>query len=432
MRDHLLPSSLPRPETRSRHCAGVDVEAARWTPQALEALMDHLAGRGRHALAALEVSEIATAWQETTADFRDSGSAERRRLEPVLGHSCRLSPGGLSAALDTVLGGVSGESAARLFAQAAQKNAPGSPVVVLLASNLPALALQPLLPALALRRPVLLKSPSAEPLFAPAFLDALTRREPRLVDAVAAVTWPGGTQDLEAPVLTAAGRVLAYGEATTVADVEARAPGKIRAYGPKTSLAAVAPRVDPGEVVDGLARDIALFDQRGCLSIAAVYVEGDMGTAGALATALATALSPLADRWPPGPPERSAMAAVRHLRAEAEMRGLLRPPVADDTLAVGTVVVESRPDFRPTPGLRTVRVQPVADLRRLPELLSPWRDRIQGVALADGEAGQRSLTSALTRLGVSRIAPPGELQSPNALWHNGGVHPLEALGGFDG
>ena len=101
-----------------------------------------------------------------------------------------------------------------------------APVLAVLASNLPALAVQPLLPALALRRPVLLKSPSSEPLFAPAFLAALTRREPRLAGAVAAATWPGGDAELEAPLLAAAGAVVAYGGAEALADLARRAAGK--------------------------------------------------------------------------------------------------------------------------------------------------------------------------------------------------------------
>lgn len=435
--DHHLPPGLPSPESRGRELRGVSYRAARWTPAGLGALAAHLAGPGRTALEALETADIEAAWQATVAAFRDVRSPERRTLDPALAPLCRLSRPGLTAGLEAVLGGVAGEPASRLFAEAggllAARSPDRSPVAVLLASNLPALAVQSLLPALALRRPVLLKSPSAEPLFTPAFLDALTRREPRLAAALAAVTWPGGDRDPEAPVLAAAGRVLAYGEAETVADVEARAPGKVTAYGPRTSLAVLGPGVDPSEAAEGLARDVALFDQRGCLSVAAVYVGGGEGRADTLAAELATALDRHAGLWPPGPVDdpgaQAAVAAVQQIRAEAELRGLTRPRVADDSIPVGTVVVEPEPAFRPSPGLRTVRVHPLTDLRRLPELLTPWRDRLQGAALA-GE-GAQALTPALTDLGISHTAPPGRLQTPDALWHNGGVHPLAALGGGD-
>jgi len=292
-------------------------------------------------------------------------------------------------------------------------------VLVVLASNLPALAVQPLLPALLLRRPVLLKSPSAEPLFAPAFLAALARREPRLAGAVAAATWPGGDVEMEAPVLAKAGTVLAYGDQAALDDLQRRAPGKLIGYGPKTSLAVIGARVDPHEAAEGLARDIALFDQRGCLSIAAVYTAGD---APALAERLNSALADYARRWPPGPPARSVLAAVQHLRLEAELRGLWQSslPVRE-----GTVVVDPDPGFRPSSGLRTVRVHALEDLARLPALLGSWRGRLQGAALA-GEDGWR-LEPALTSLGISRCAPPGDLQSPDATWHNGGIDPLAAL-----
>jgi hypothetical protein len=88
-------------------------------------------------------------------------------------------------------------------------------------------------------------------------------------------------------------------------------------------------------------------------------------------------------------------------------------------LGAGTVVLEPNPAFRPTPGLRTVRVHPLADLGALPGLLAPWQGRLQGVVLAGAAA--RALEPALRRLRASRFTPPGELQTPDATWHNGGV-----------
>jgi hypothetical protein len=421
LRDAFLPAPLAHSrEPRFRRMERpVPYLSARWTPEALERIVAALR-EGEAALRAIPAEDLLAAWGDTVATFLRPGSLERRALDPPLARLCGLSREGLKAGLDAVLGGVRREPAAALLAQARPAAEDAGPVLAILASNLPALAVQPLLPALLVRRPVLLKSPSAEPLFAPAFLAALARREPRLAGAVAAAAWPGGEVDLEAPVLAGMGTVLAYGERETLDDLERRAPGKVIGYGPKTSLAVIGAEVDLREAAEGVARDVALFDQRGCLSVAAVYTAGD---AAALAERLGEALLDLARRWPPGPPMRPLVAAVQHLRLEAEMRGLWQSSLPPRQ---GTVIVDPAPEFRPSPGLRTVRVHPLADLSRLPAILEPWRGRLQGAALAGDDAWR--LKPRLMKLGISRCAPPGELQSPDATWHNGGINPLEVLG----
>lgn len=364
-------------------------------------------------------SDLLAAWGATVEAFLDPGSPERRALGPDLARTTRLSPEGLAAGLEAVLGGVRTEPAAALLAEAETLPLGGEPVLAILASNLPALAVQPLWPALALRRPILLKSPSAEPLFVPAFLAALVRREPRLEPAVAAASWTGGDERLEAPALAGADMVIAYGDETALADLRRRAPGRLVEYGPKTSLAVVSELAAAEGLARRLARDIALFDQRGCLSIAAVYTTCDPEV---LAVRLEEALTGM---WPPGPADPAALAMVQQARLEAEMRGLRRPRSA---VTVGTVLVEPEPAFRPSPGLRTVRIHPlgpVSDLGRLPDVLAPWRGRLQGAALAGEDAWR--LAPALAGLGISRCAAPGELQSPDVTWHNGGIHPLRAL-----
>jgi hypothetical protein len=370
---------------------------------------------------------LLAAWTETVETFRDPASPERRALDPALGAAVRLSPEGLSAGLEAVLGGVAGERAAEVFRAAAERREERErpPVLVVLAGNVPGLAVQPLLPALALGRRVVLKSSSAEPCFAPAFVAALAGREPAVSELVTATTWRGGDEAVEAPLLAECDPVLAYGDAPAIAALERRATGRVIAYGPKTSLAVVGPAADPAAVVPGLARDVALFDQRGCLSIAAVYVEGDEARAADVAAALAAELGRLADLWPPGPATPGELAAARHTRDEATMAGARLLPLAS---AAGCVILDHRPAFRPTPGRRTVRVHTLGDLSALPRLLAPWAGRLQGLALAGlPPATEAELVATLTPLGLSRFAPPGRLQHPDTRWHNGGIDPLEAL-----
>jgi hypothetical protein len=70
-------------------------------------------------------------------------------------------------------------------------------------------------------------------------------------------------------------------------------------------------------------------------------------------------------------------------------------------------------------------VHPLPGLDGLCRILAPWRGRLQGAALA-GAAAWR-LAPGLAGLGISRCSSPGELQTPDAAWHNGGVDPLQAL-----
>ncbi len=414
----LIDTTIRRRGPVARRRGAIAWQAATWTPDALGQLAAQLARST--ILEELPPHHLLEVWSATIEEFLDRATPTREALDAPLAALCGLSPAGLAAGLTAVLGGVRRESARRLFHDAQKLPDRGSGlIVVILASNIPALALQPLLPALALRRPVLLKSASAEPLFAPAFVTALCRREPRLRPALAAVTWPGGERSLEERVLAAAAKVVAYGGGEAMRDLDARAGGKLVAYGPRISLAAVAAGSATPTVADGLARDIALFDQRGCLSVQAIVTDDDPI---ALARAVGEALGRRAELWPMGEVDPRLAAAVRQIRDEAQMRALF---VAELELGKGTVVVEDEPVLRPSPGLRTVRIYPLDDLRQLPEVLRPWRGRLQGVALA-GE-GARSLEPALRDLGVSRFCPPGELQYPGATWCNSGISPLGSL-----
>lgn len=425
--DAALPPGFLRPAHAIAEVSGVAFPSARFGPDELARLAARLEG-GAAGLRRLADDELLAAWEETVGELLDPRSAVRERLDPALVRLCRLSPEGLQAGLDAVLGGVRGRPARDLVAQARRRPATPGVVLVVLASNLPALAVQPLLPALALRRPTLLKSPSAEPLFAPALVAGLARRLPALADAVAAVTWRGGDRTVEGPLLERVARVIAYGDDDSIADLAGRAPGRVVAFGSRASLALVAADADLGETARGLSRDVALFDQRGCLSVQAIWAE-DAGTgrAVALARALSAELDTLAERWPPGPVDPGSAARLHQTTAELQMRGI---PVVSLGLGRGTVWVEPEARFTPSPGLRSLAVHPVSTLASVPEALLPWSGRLQGAALA-GSIPER-IRHELAALGINRCAPPGELQAADALWHNGGGHPLEALSGGDG
>jgi hypothetical protein len=362
----------------------------------------------RPRLAALPKERLASVWAETIAELRGF-EALRQKLAASLGFSSES----LAAGLEVILDSVAGPDALALF-EAPPSAAPG-PLLIFLAATPPGLAAQALLPALALRRPALLKTSSAEPDFAPLLVELLAAREPILGAAYAAATWRGGDRMIEAPLLAAAGRVIAYGGGEAMADLASRCPSFF-GFGPKISLAIVGPGA-----ARGLARDIALFDQRGCLSVQLVLTTGDPAMLG---RELATALADEAVRLPPGPADTAALSEIRLLREEAALRGAWVAPLP---LRQGTVMVEPPGSpLLPSPGGRTVRIHPLARLEDAIALLRPWQGLLQGAALA---GGAEILGPALTALGVTRIAPPGELQQAGlAGWPNGGRPLLEIFG----
>lgn len=397
--------------------------ASAWAPAGLRALVAHLATRGPQALAAIPLARRLALWEETIAAFLEPGSPERSALLPRLLASARLSAEGLTEALEIVLGGAVGPAAAAMARRAgAQAGDTASTLAgVVLAGNIPGLAVQSLLPALLLGRPLLLKSASSEPWFAPALIAALVAREPTLAEAFAAVTFAGDDDAALTAAFGDADPLLAYGGTEAVASLAATFGERLVAHGPKASVAFVGGAVDPVGTARGLARDIALFDQRGCLSVQAVYTEGDPEE---LAAALAWALLLESARLPHGPIDAATASAVQQLRSEAELRTGVRKELQLE-LAAGTVLVERKTFFRPVPGLRTVRVHGVSKLTDALPALAPWQGKLQGAVLAGPTADE--LAATLPLLGFSRLASPGELQSADASWANGGIDPLAAL-----
>ncbi|MDE2850987.1 MAG: hypothetical protein OXP74_10280 [Acidobacteriota bacterium] len=360
-------------------------------------------------LRAIPNDALLTAWNDTLGAFLDADSPERRDLDPDLLQSTGLSPAGLDHGLRTIGTGMLGEPAAAEVQRPHRQREDGFSLVVLPAEP-PGLILQSLLPALAARAPVLFKSSRAEPHFAPAFLAALGRRLPALCDAYAAATWTGGDPAIEAPLHASARLVVAYGGEATIDALQSAAVGRLVAFGPRLSLGWVGRDADPEPAARDMALDVATFDQRGCLSVHAVFAEPDI--APTFAGALAEALRQLALQLPPGQSHAADRAGVRLAREDADLRGL---DWCGDALDAGTVILDPDPRISPSPGLRTVRTHPVESA----PALADWNDRLQGIAVA----GQMPATVRRTfdQAGVSRFAPAGRLQATDAVWRNGGI-----------
>jgi hypothetical protein len=297
---------------------------------------------------------------------------------------------------------------------AAGRGAPDGPalVVQLLASNVPALALPAIALACLAGVATLVKSGRHDPLSAAAFRRALGAVDPDLAATVVTARWAGGDIRAEDAAFARADRVVATGGDATLDALARRLRVPMVAHGTRVSVAAVG-RDAPADAVDGLALDVALHDQRGCLSPHAVWVEGDVD---AFAERLAAALDAVARQLPPGPVSLAARAAARARRDAAEWRG---------ARLVGSVIVDPRPALGTGGGLRIVHVHPIASLAALPPLLP------MGLVECVGVAGGTVDPAALRARGVARVCPVGRMQRPPLCWPRGQRAPLHSLLGVE-
>lgn len=282
---------------------------------------------------------------------------------------------------------------------------------------------------LALGSPVLVKPAAHDPVTAPLLARAITERMPALGACVEVVDFRREDEEALA-ALGGAECVVATGSDEAVAALAGRLrpQGRFVAHGHGFSVALLA-GLDDGHAVlraaRGLALDVALWDQLGCLSPIAVYVLDGPALAERVAEALAGALAALEHRMPRGRIAPEAAALVARERAEAEMRAAGGAPVS---VRAGpgtswTVVCEPGLGRRPAPLHRFVRVHAVG-----PEVLDALRGQPLAAVALDGDApSRRRWARALAAAGVARICAPGRLQTPPLAWPRGGLGVLTSL-----
>jgi len=388
------------------------------------------AGEALRARPADQVLDLLAAAVDRLAD---PSSAIRTALADELPEATGFSPETVRQGLTRALGAWSGDTLRDLVERelgrdAFQGRGPRAvggfaTTATLLAGALPMPTLLDLLAPLVLRSPVLAKPSQHDPITAGRFRRDLADADPELGAAVEIVAFPSDDADCVAALLEA-DCVLATGSDATVTAVTARVapPRRVVTHGHKLSIAAVGLQAEP-DVAGRIARDVALWDQLGCLSPIAVYAVGGAELAEALADALAEAEA----HCPRGrvPPE-AANAAVSEAD-QARMRGAR---VWADTAGRFTVVREADTHWRPAPLHRFVRVHPVPDIASLIDALRPLGPFLAGAALEGFGPATRELSLACAGLGASRICAPGRMQEPPLSWCRGNRGVLTPLARF--
>ncbi len=452
-----LPASLEREAETTVQRFGpahdsIELRLATVTPASLVAWIEALCLAREEHLARRPAAEIHRVLERVAQRFLDPRSPARQNAVAWLARLGQFSTPMIERALEDTFrplaaGGVSRWVASEL-GSAAVLDAPTADrkgtlrralgpewMLQIYAGNVPGLPVWPFYSALAMKTALLAKTSSQEPVLAPLLARTIAEEDPGLGACVAVVWWKGGTDELDQTAIRDAPAVLAYGGEYATANVARAAHPEARVvlHGPKVSVAYVSgaslTRSGFRSLAARAAHDVALYDQQGCLSPHAIYVErgGEIGPA-AFAAALGNALDELRDGLPRRALEPEQAARVQLYRAQAhfeeaqESRGTRVLASSEGT--DWTLVYEDGARFEPTPAYRTVRVHAVSGAEEVVEALTPAARYIEAIGLEAKGSEKGTIAAAFAGTGIPRIAAIGSLQSPALSGTHGGVHRL--------
>lgn len=310
------------------------------------------------------------------------------------------------------------------------------------AGNVPTVPVWPLLSALLLKSALLAKTSAQEPILAPILARTIAEEDEDLGACLAVIWWKGGMGDLDRAAIGPAPAVLAFGGEIATGSIArlARPGARLVIHGPRLSVGYVGRHALTRAAIAGLAEraalDVALYDQQGCLSPHAYYVERSGALAPVdFAVALGRALDAASATLPRRRPTDAEAARVQMARAHALFTasasagmpgsaGGAPPLIASARSTEWTVLTENGARFEPGPAARVVRVHSIEGPEEFEAAVAPEARYVEAVALEEEGPRRAILAARFAALGVPRVTAIGGLQRPSPLDTHGGVRRL--------
>ncbi len=387
-----------------------------------------------HPLAALppppgSPRDRARALEALVAQWLDPRWAPRAHAVEAVASEAGMHPRTVAAGLDAAFAQWTAPALERLAARLdARRWVASGPAVVVAAGNVPVPVAFDVACCLIAGFAVRVRPSSHLRTFARAFAASLRTACPQLAPSVEVVDPDAAGEAWLAQAADGASVVVLNGSDETIEHLRALVPAAVPlvARGSRVSVgvADAAALLEHEAWLNGAARDVCHWDQRGCLSPAAwILVADDPDVAARAARALDAAIARCAGELPPGRldlhEEVAAAAAFDEARAQR---------AAGAPLEVGDHVVfdPTRSPRRALAG-RRLWAWPVRTLDEAYPALQPWRGRLSAVALAcDGALAEQAI-DALTAWGATRFHRPGQAQAPPADWSHDGLDPIAGL-----
>lgn len=294
------------------------------------------------------------------------------------------------------------------------------------AGNIPGVSISSIIYALLSKSANFIKSSSGDPLFPVLFIQSLIEIEPEMGKCFAVCWWDRNEVEVTENTLNNSDLVIAYGTEDTIKTLKAKTHCRFIGYGNKVSLGVISCEslLDYHGLAKLIARDVAVFDQQGCLSPHLYYVEtGGKVSPGEFAGHVAAALEEMQKSIPVGFLSMEEAAQIQQMRGAVEFQKISGKPVelwASPQGVQWTVFYEENPEFRLSCLNRAVWIKPVTNIEIIPALLQLWKPYLQTVGVAISEQRLIPFAEVMGRLGVNRFCPIGKMQSPGPGWHHDG------------
>ncbi len=443
---YLPPTLAPLAGTEQTARGGYTFSSWQPSAQALTAVTGGLVAAAAGLERRLTTSRLLESLGAVAEIWLDRTNPHRLVAEQQLAATTGFAPGMVAEALDRLFDSLRAERLAELLRVEVGHlhAAPPRLVLAIAAGTVFPPAIVTATVALLLRSAVLIKTATAEPILAPLWARSLETCDPDLAGMVAVLNWSRSNTALTTAALAAADAVVVHGDRETVIRLRAALPERTRfvAHGPKVSAAILSARAlaaDSRGLARTLAREVALYEQQGCLSPHTVFIEERAPDAAReFAGRLAAELELIGQRWPRAPLEPARASALRQFLGARELAQT--PPTSElfgGFEAGFAVLLDHTPHFEFSPLGRTVIVKPVASVAEAGAALTLVRDHLQAVGLAVPHADRLALAGALglyddveTNLDWVprvRLCPVQRLQSPPVTWPADGHRPLGSL-----
>ena len=360
--------------------------------------------------------------------WRDRDYARRRETIEAIARAAGYSVAILENSIDALLKPFTSDALRSIAARVSSRGGIDRPKTAgfIAAGNVAGAGMHEIATALVAGTGVVVKTASAEPIFFAEFARTLAEIDRDAGARIEVLHWSRERTDLTAALIANCERVVAYGDDLTIESLHNRS--NVIGFGSRVSGAVVAPGVTQPSRIDRvaelLARDVALFEQLGCLSLHQVFVVSQTGGAArALAIRMSAALERIGESMPPAKIPLRDAAEIRGVRERARWRRIVGEPVAlfEGDRLEWTVVSELGPSsFKVSPGFRTVHVTGVRDLGEFRDCIADVSGRIEAMAVAGDESEAADIGATVAAIGIPYVCAPGEMQSPPLDWRHGG------------